>query len=475
MLQSIGFALLPATLPLAPPQLRRYPCVRPKPRVWHAAETEHRSREGKRRRLVVVFGLVISYSWYYVCRLSLTYAAPAVVREEGLDLRKLGAILSAGQISIGFSKVLSSVLTADLSPSRCLVMGLLLTALCNILASMAPTSSATKLAIVLAGLWAINGIFQGLGSPSCARIINAWCSAKERGFFWSMWNVSNNLGGALAPLMVGLGAAAGWRGSLLLAGCSAAAVSIVVWLLVHDSPTSAHSGQVKAIKTPKVESKEPELSGLALLWKGCLLQPGMASLACANFVIYGLKSALISWLAFYVQSHGHNALSAAPRLSIFEFGGLFGSVVSGPLSDRYWQLRGVRAPVVGCRVQVAVTFVLCVLVPAVFTVVFSPGGRVGYPAMFALGLGLYVAQSLCALSGLELVSGRAAGVSQGLLGWSAYTGAAAAGLPMGWLIQSTGWQVWRLLMAGGALLVTALLLPLWRVPSNEQRRLKQAA
>ena len=25
----------------------------------------------------------------------------------------------------------------------------------------------------------------------------------------------------------------------------------------------------------------------------------MASLACANFVIYGLKSALISWLAFY--------------------------------------------------------------------------------------------------------------------------------------------------------------------------------
>lgn len=68
MLQSIGFALLPATLPLAPPQLRRYPCVRPKPRVWRAAETEHRSREGKRRRLVVVFGLVISSQAF--CRIS---------------------------------------------------------------------------------------------------------------------------------------------------------------------------------------------------------------------------------------------------------------------------------------------------------------------------------------------------------------------------------------------------------------------
>lgn len=35
------------------------------------------------------------------------------------------------------------------------------------------------------------------------------------------------------------------------------------------------------------------------------------------------------------------------------------------------------------------------------------------------------------------------GVRAGLLGWSAYTGAAAAGLPLGWLIQSSGWQAWE--------------------------------
>lgn len=489
----------PGVYPLASPKLVRLPLAplappRPYPRVSfksariaRRAAEDHQHRERKRKRLVVVFGLVLSYSWYYVCRLSLTYAAPAIVREEGLDLRRLGAILSCGQISIGFSKILSSVLTADLSPSRCLVVGLLLTAGCNVLASLAPGGGgegATQLVLILAGLWALNGLFQGLGSPSCARIISAWCSAKERGFFWSLWNVSNNLGGALAPLMVGLGAAAGWRGSLLMAGFSAAVVSFLVFLLVHDSPSAAaaakaaKAAKAKAAAAPAMPgSTEDQLSGSSLFWKGCLLQPGMASLAMANFLIYGLKSALICWLAFYVQSYGHNALSAAPRLSTFECGGLFGSVLSGPLSDRYWHLRGgetgaagaAGAPLVGCRVQVAMTFVICVLVPSVFTVVFAPGGRIGYPAMFALGLGLYVAQSLCALCGLELVSSRAAGVSQGLLGWSAYTGAAAAGLPLGWLIQSSGWQAWRMLMAGGALLVTALLLPLWRLPSNEQR------
>ena len=427
---------------------------------------ENQIAEKKTQRLVVVFALVVSYSWYYVCRLSLSYAGHAVVKKEGLDLRKLGAILSSGQISIGLSKIMSSVLTADLSPSRCLIFGLLLTAACNVLASAMPAANATELALVLAALWAVNGLFQGLGSPSCARIINAWCSAKERGFFWSLWNISNNLGGALAPLIVSLGAPAGWRGSLLLAGSSAAVVSIFMALLVQDSP----DGQMTAVKsTVSQGSEEPHLKGLSLLWKGVLLQPGMASLAVANFVIYGLKSSLISWLAFYVHAHGQNVLSAATRLSTFEIGGLFGSLVSGPLSDKYWHLQGSEAPLVGSRLQVASAAVLAILVPSMMSVVFGPS-RISFVAMFCVGFSLYVAQSLAALSGLELVTGRAAGVSQGLLGWSAYTGAAASGLPLGWIIQSTGWQSWRLVMAGGSMLVVLLFLPLWRLPSNEQRQ-----
>lgn len=221
---------------------------------------------------------------------------------------------------------------------------------------------------------------------------------------------------------------------------------------------------------PAAQGQVEKLSGMALLWQGCLAQPGMLFLALANFVIYGLKSALINWLPFYVQSHGFKALSAAPKLSIFEMGGLLGSLASGPLSDAYWRSRGADAPLVGCRLQVASVTVFAMLVPAVLLVVGAPGGKVSFVAMFCLGCGLYVAQALTALSGLELADGRAAGVSQGLLGWSAYTGAAAAGLPLGGLIQSSGWQAWRLILAVASMLVAALFLPLWRSPSNEQRQ-----
>ena len=137
------------------------PCRAPRARVV-LVRRHALPREGKRQRLVVVMSLVLSYSWFYVCRLSLTYAGPAVVKQEGLDLRTLGAILSSGQISIGLSKIMSSVLTANWSPSRCLVLGMLLTAACNLLAAGAPAHGA-RLTLLLALVWAVNGLFQGTG------------------------------------------------------------------------------------------------------------------------------------------------------------------------------------------------------------------------------------------------------------------------------------------------------------------------
>ena len=100
------------------------------------------------RRAAVITGLILAYAWYYVCRYSLTYAGPSLVQRQGLDLRKLGLILSAGQITIGLSKVLTSVLTVDLPASWCLVLGLLLTGACNVLAACLPSLRLTLMLAV---------------------------------------------------------------------------------------------------------------------------------------------------------------------------------------------------------------------------------------------------------------------------------------------------------------------------------------
>ncbi|CAE7507122.1 uhpC, partial [Symbiodinium pilosum] len=182
--------------------------------------------------------------------------------------------------------------------------------------------------------------------------------------------------------------------------------------------------------------------------------------ALANFFIFCVRAALMNWLAFYLFAGSTRA--AAPYLSAFEFGGLLGSVFSGSISDFWWQRRGKESSLVGCRIQVAVVAVTCILLPAALVLAFlSQAPRLHFAAMFAGGFGLYTAQALSALCGLESVSARAAGVSQGLLGWAAYTGAATAGLPLSWLIQGPfGWNAWRATMALGSAAISALLLPL---------------
>jgi hypothetical protein len=44
---------------------------------------------------------------------------------------------------------------------------------------------------------------QGVGAPACATILTAWFAAAERGTYWGMWNIAHNLGGFLAPVIVG--------------------------------------------------------------------------------------------------------------------------------------------------------------------------------------------------------------------------------------------------------------------------------
>jgi len=208
-----------------------------------------------------------------------------------------------------------------------------------------------------------------------------------------------------------------------------------------------------------------------------MMQRGVGQLACANFLIYAIRATFISWFAFYILQGGHlGAGAAASLLSAFEVGGLFGSLASGVLSDGR-MLRQPDGPIVGIRVETSLMAVACMLLPAVAVLPLLPdtAGPLAYlPVLFCSGFGLYVAQALTALCGLELVPRRAIGVSQGFLGFAAYVGAASAGLPLGYLIEGPlGWTAWHASLLLGCLGVIAMLIPLRSLESYSQREAKQ--
>ena len=125
---------------------------------------------------------MIGYACYYLTRNSLTFTAPAMVATPalGLDITSIGVITSIFPICYGCSKFVSGVVGDVLSPSVMLGGGLIATGLVNLAFG---ASSTLPLFCVL---WALNGILQGFGAPSCAKILTSWFAAKERGTYWGM-------------------------------------------------------------------------------------------------------------------------------------------------------------------------------------------------------------------------------------------------------------------------------------------------
>lgn len=437
-----------------------------------------------RARLTVFLGLLLGYTVFYINRSSLNYVGPTLVGERGLDFSQVGALQTAGQISVGINKLLFGVLAADMSPSSLLAGGLLLTGLMNLAAGSLPLVGPDLTTLLLALLWMGNGIWQGLGSPACARIVNAWFRPSERGTYWAIWNTSNNLGGALSPLAVAAGIAwGGWRWGFWVPGFLAVGMAVVLVFLLKDSPEQAGLSLPEARREGPSATSSAKAGGAAksekgweLFWKGVVRQPGLVQLCLANVLLYMVRAALQAWGAFFLLRPGSPLQlgDALQLLGLLEMGGLVGSVAGGTVSDAYIARCAPNRPLVGSRLEVAICFILG-LVASLAALVSIPAAQAGSLAtscaVFATGFCLYGPQALLALCGMELVPSRAVGASQGVLGIAAYFGAALSGLPLSWLLQGpSGWRSWRVAVLGCAVGVALALLPLRRARSREQRQ-----
>lgn len=54
--------------------------------------------------------------------------------------------------------------------------------------------------------WGLSGFFQAPGGPSSYSTISRWTPTNKRGRFLGFWNMSHNIGGALAGMIALFGA-----------------------------------------------------------------------------------------------------------------------------------------------------------------------------------------------------------------------------------------------------------------------------
>jgi sugar phosphate permease len=429
----------------------------------------------RRTRLRVFISIIVGYACYYLTRNSLTYVAPAM----SLDMTSVGLITSLFPLCYGCSKFVAGVLGDRLDPRTLLAGGLLVTSLANLAFGASSTMSAFCL------LWCINGLVQGCGAPSCAKILTAWFAGKERGTYWGLWNLSHNLGGFTAPLLAGTAAKSfGWRAGFAAPGLVGVCVSALVYVFCRSTPEGARARRARLNMRCSCARRRSDLPTRARATASCCLPapcrvpaavgrapcadsgfapveeplapaadaarkpPLLASLklvvrdpriwllALTYLCVYVVRQGVTSWMVFYLLDTGRaaNAGAAALRVTGLELGGLAGSLLAGKLSD----VLVARAPSgrVGRRIRVVCAYLVALAFSlALFARVPAQAAALQWLSIFLIGASIYGPQMLVGLCGAELVGRGSVGASEGLLGLIAYSGAAMAGFPLAALIK----------------------------------------
>ena len=276
-----------------------------------AAEVDGQYRRWRSR---ILYASLIGYALFYLVRKNLSLAMPMMEKDLGVTKSDLGLFLTLHGVLYGFSKFANGFLGDRTNPRYFMALGLVLSAVMNLCFGL---SSAVY---TLGFFWLLNGWFQGMGFPPCARSLTHWFSPEERGTRFAIWNTSHSIGAAAALILCSFLVEINWR--LCFLAPAALAVIGAVFLIerLRDTPRSMGLPTIEEYRSPPiggfpvqpaesggewqgsaaVEGTEPAASvEQADLWQFTIrhvfLNPFIWMVSLANFFVYTIRYAVLDW------------------------------------------------------------------------------------------------------------------------------------------------------------------------------------
>ncbi len=422
--------------------------------------------EYKAWRWRIFYSMFFGYMFYYFTRKSFTFSMPGLISDLGYDKADLGILASILSLSYGASKFVNGMIGDRTNPRYMMGIGLILTGIVNVFFGFSSSL------ILFAIFWGLNGWFQGFGWPPCARLLTHWYSQNERGSWWSSWNISHNLGGALIPLIAAWAATQfGWRYGMYIPGSLCIVGGLFLINRLRDTPQSLGLPSIEVYRQDfgghQVHNslEEKELSTRQALFEYVLKSPAIWLLAIAYLFIYVVRQAFNDWTPLYlIEFKGYQPFEASQSIFYFEMGGLLGSLVAGWFSDKL--MRGKRGPM-----NVIFSFGLLICSIAFWSV---PQGYafLDYLSVFMIGFFVFGPQMMIGLAAAEISHKKAAATATGFLGFVAYVGAALSGYPLGKIAQVWGWEWFFISSIFCAAMATFFLLPTWNISQKKGQSLK---
>jgi OPA family sugar phosphate sensor protein UhpC-like MFS transporter len=434
----------------------------------------------RRFRWQMILALTLGYGVSYTCRLGLSVVKKPLIDGGIFSAEELGVISAGFLWTYALGKLCNGFLADRVNIRVFIPVGLALSALVNL-----AMGSSTLFALSLV-IWALNGWFQGFGGPACVVGVTRWFGPKERGTMYGVWSMAHSIGEGLTYFGTAtLVTTTVWNAAFWGPGVFCVLMAAVLFLALRDRPEALGlppvrrwTGEDEEPVTERDRERAKLSTGRAQLQ--LLRTPAIWVLGLSSALMYVTRYAVNNWGVLYLQeSHGMSMIEAGSLVGLNTVAGMFGSVVYGLVSDRFF---GARRP------PVTLLFGLAEI-GALLIIFFGPPGpevtlplgfaTLRFPLVLAAGFLLYgftLSGILAVLGGLfaiDIADKRAAGAAMGVIGTFSYLGAGLQDVASGVLIgrgttmvdgvRHYDFSVPVLFWIGASALSALLAATLWRV------------
>jgi phosphoglycerate transporter family protein len=395
----------------------------------------------------VLFASIIGYATFYFVRKNLSIAMPAMEHSLGIQKANLGLFLTLHGLLYGVSKFANGFL-ADRSNARAfLVTGLVASAILNVMFGF---SSAV---VALGVIWMLNGWFQGMGFPPCARLITNWFPPRQLATKFSIWNSSHCIGGSLILILCGYLVGFGWRWCFWVPAGIAAVVAVFVWLNTPDTPPSVGLPEVEGTHNDAAEHRS-QAEFRTFIAERVFKNKYIWLVSAANFFVYTVRYAVLDWGPTMLGETKHIHITHAGwMVATFEAFGLVGAIIGGRITDRFLGGRAVRVCVV--------YMILAGIAILVFWKVPVKSEVLTTVLLGLVGFFIYGPQCLLAVTAANLATKRAAATAVGLTSIFGYASTVLSGWGLGTLVQNYGWDAAFYVLVGATIVGTMLFIAAW--------------
>ena len=416
----------------------------------------------------VIICSMIGYAMFYFVRKNFSFAIPMLQDAfPGLTKAHFGAIMSAGGIIYGISKLINGVIGDRTNARWHLVLGLGVCVAVNFIFGWSAKLTTLMtgetggpdfiggMVAIMSVLYIINQIFQGCGFAPCNHLMVNWVPPHELATKMSIWNTSHSIGAFVASIICGY--LTSWQLCFWVPATISLFGILFIFATLRDTPKS-----VGLKELPKVEGElDDEKSKDKKEWRKFLVNnvfknPVVWILALTDLFVYVVRFAILDWGPSMLQDMGLSQALSGWTVGIFEVAGCLGMIFAGYVSDKFFKSRSQRV----CAIEM-VLVALCLVALHFIQDMHSP---VLFLIVLALaGFFLYGPQALLGVIASNEVSKKAASSAVGIIGFMSYLSTLITGLPLGLFADKFGWHPIFILLAGVSMIGFILIVHLWNL------------